>query len=120
MKPYELMVVLHPDLEIDADTPITKIEALIKGAGGNVTKRDNSGKKRLAYPIKKQLFGIYVYFELDLEPQGVRVLDEQLRITEEVMRHLIVTKVVTQRRSDDRPAKKEVTPAEAGPAKEEK
>ena len=43
------MVLLHPDLEIDVETPISKIEGLVKAAGGQVTRRDNWGKKRLAY-----------------------------------------------------------------------
>jgi small subunit ribosomal protein S6 len=97
MRPYELVVVLHPDLEIDVDTPIAKLEKLIAGVKGTITKRDNWGKKRLAYPVNKQQFGIYIYFELELEPEAVRPLDDQLRITEEVIRSLIVSKVVLQR-----------------------
>lgn len=97
MRPYELTVLLHPDLEIDADAPIAKVEKLITDAGGKVTKRDNWGKKRLAYPVKKQQFGIYVYFELDLTPDAVRQLETQLLITEEVIRFLIVSKLVLQR-----------------------
>ena len=97
MKPYELVVLLHPDLEIDIDTPIAKVEKLIDGVNGKITKRDNWGKKRLAYPVKKQQFGIYVYFELELEPTAVRGLESQLLITEEVIRFLIVTKLVLQR-----------------------
>lgn len=97
MKPYELVVLLHPDLEIDIDTPIAKIEKLISGTGGKITKRDNWGKKRLAYPVKKQQFGIYAYFELELAPTAVRELESQLLITEEVIRFLIVNKLVLQR-----------------------
>ena len=97
MREYELVVLLHPDLEIDVDTPIAKVEKLITGVGGKITKRDNWGKKRLAYPIKKQQFGIYVYFELELPPNAVRELESQLLITEEVIRFLIVTKLVLQR-----------------------
>jgi small subunit ribosomal protein S6 len=97
MRSYELVVLLHPDLEIDVDTPIAKIEKLVTSAAGTVTKRDNWGKKRLAYPIKKQQFGIYVYFELELPPTAVRELESQLLITEEVIRFLIVSKLVLQR-----------------------
>ena len=62
MKQYELVVLLHPDLEIDVDTPISKIEKLSDGVDGKGTNRDNWGKKRLAYAVKKNQFGIYVYF----------------------------------------------------------
>lgn len=109
MRPYELVVLLHPDLEIDVDTPIAKLEKLIAATGGKITKRDNWGKKRLAYPINKQQFAVYVYFELQLEPTKVRDLENTLRITEEVMRFLTVHKLEAQAK----PEKKKDKPADA-------
>jgi small subunit ribosomal protein S6 len=99
VKSYELVVLLHPDLEIDVDAPIAKLEKLVSGVGGKITKRDNWSKKRLAYPVKKQQFGIYIYLELELPPEAVRELERQLLITEEVLRFLLVTRVVIQRES---------------------
>src|SRR6266576_245700 len=89
-KTYELMVLLHPDLEIDVEAPIAKIEGLVEAAGGRVIKRDNWGKKRLAYRIRKQDFAIYVYFEVQLDPSKVRDLENTILITEEVLRHILV------------------------------
>ncbi|MDF2461215.1 MAG: rpsF [Candidatus Saccharibacteria bacterium] len=85
-KTYELMVLLHPDLEIDVEAPISKVEGLVEAAGGKVTKRDNWGKKRLAYKD----FAIYVYFEVQLDADKVSQLEQQILITEEVLRHLLV------------------------------
>ena len=96
-KNYELMVLLHPDLEIDVETPISKIEGLVTAAGGRVTKRDNWGKKRLAYRIARQDFAIYVYFELQLPTSKVRELENALLITEEVLRHILVAHEENQR-----------------------
>jgi small subunit ribosomal protein S6 len=90
------VVLLHPDLEIDVDAPVAKIEKIISGAGGKITKRDNWGKKRLAYPVKKQQFGVYIYFELELPAEGVRQIESQLLITEEVIRFLLVRQVAAQ------------------------
>ncbi len=95
MRQYELVVVLHPDLEIDVDTPISKIEKLIGNTKGTITKRDNWGKKRLAYPIKKHSFGVYVFFELELEPEAVRSIEASLLITEEVIRFMLVNRIAT-------------------------
>lgn len=91
-KAYELVALLHPDLEIDVDAPVAKVEALVAAVGGKVTKRDNWGKKRLAYRIKRQDFAIYIYFELDLETEKVRELESTILITEEVLRHMLVVK----------------------------
>jgi len=84
------MVLLHPDLEIDVEAPIAKVEALVEAVGGKVTKRDNWGKKRLAYRIAKQDFAIYVYLEVQLDPSKVRELENTILITEEVLRHILV------------------------------
>jgi small subunit ribosomal protein S6 len=119
MRPYELVVLLHPDLEIDADTPIAKIEKLIDDLGGKVTKRDNWGKKRLAYRIKKQDFAVYVYFDLQLKPEAVRQVDSALLITEEVLRHLLVTHEVAKPTDTKKakPAKAEAESAERAESK---
>ena len=89
-KAYELMVLFHPDLEIDVETPIAKVEGLVQAAGGKVTKRDNWGKKRLAYKIAKQDFAVYVYFEILMDPSKVRELEKTILITEEIIRYILV------------------------------
>jgi len=125
-KLYELVVLLHPDLEIDAETPIAKIEKLIEAVKGTVTKRDNWGKKRLAYKIAKHDFAVYVYFEVELETESVRELERTLLITEEVIRHILVVHEEAPARpaaktdkSDDKGAKSEEPKASAA-AEEEK
>ena len=90
MKEYELTVLLHPDLEIDLEKPLGKIKKLIKDSGGNVSKEDNWGKRRLAYLIKKEGFAVYVYYELELPPEGVKKINDTLNITDEVLRFLLV------------------------------
>lgn len=108
-KNYELVVLLHPDLEIDVETPIAKVESLIQAAGGRITKKDNWGKKRLAYKIAKQDFAIYVYFEIAMEPTKVRDLENTILITEEVLRHILVT----HEEVAPAPVKKEAKPSDA-------
>ena len=106
MRNYELVVLLHPDLEIDADSTITKVEKLVTDAGGKVIKRDNWGKKRLAYRIKKHDFAVYVYFKVQLEPAAVQPLENILGITEEVIRHLLVSELVVKPAGKGKDSKK--------------
>src|ERR1035437_10242505 len=108
-KTYDLMVLLHADLEIDVETPISKVESLVEAVGGRVAKRDNWGKKRLAYRIRKQDFAIYVYFEIQLEPAGVRPLEDTILITEEVLRHILVVHEQPAPRHDSKKAEKAET-----------
>lgn len=111
-KTYELMVLLHPDLEIDVEAPINKVEALIAAVDGKVLKRDNWGKKRLAYRISRQDFAIYVYFEVSLLPESVATLDSTILITEEVLRHILVV-------HEENPAKAEAKKEEKSESKDE-
>lgn len=96
MRNYELVVLLHPDLEIDADSAIAKVEKLVTDVSGKIIKRDNWGKKRLAYRIKKHDFAVYVYFKVQLEPAAVEALENSLGITEEVIRHLLVSELIVK------------------------
>ncbi|GAC1370673.1 MAG: hypothetical protein NVSMB39_3740 [Candidatus Saccharimonadales bacterium] len=100
------MVLLNPELEIDGEAPINKVEALIAAVDGKVLKRDNWGKKRLAYRISRQDFAIYVYFELSLNPESVAALDSTILITEEVLRHILVVHeenpIKAESKKDDR------------------
>lgn len=90
MKDYELTVLIHPDLEADLETPLTKVRDIIKNAGGTVTSEDNWGKKRLAYQINKEVFAVYVYMELSLPADALLKISNILNITDEVLRYLLV------------------------------
>lgn len=91
MRKYEIAVVLHPDLEIDLESTLEKIEAIFTKNGGKISKKDNWGKRKLAYKINKQDWGIYVFYRVDTEPEQVAKINQTLRITEEVIRYLIIS-----------------------------
>ncbi len=91
MKEYELTVLIHPDLEVDLDAPLTKVRELIKSAGGEIVKEDNWGKKKLAYKINKEDFAVYVYFDVKLPAEAPLKISNTLNITDEVLRYLLVT-----------------------------
>lgn len=90
MREYELTVLIHPDLEIDLEAPLKKVRDLIAANGGTIKNEDNWGKRKLAYHIRRESFAVYVYLELELPPEAVRVIDNNLNITDEVLRHLLV------------------------------
>lgn len=90
MKEYELTVVVHPDLEADLDKVLGKVKSLITDNGGEIIKEDNWGKKRLAYQIERQDFGVYVYFEVKLPASAPLKISNTLNITEGMLRYLLV------------------------------
>lgn len=90
MNEYELTVLYHPDLEIDIDKALAKIEKIIKDNKGKINKTDNWGKRKLAYTIKKQDHAVYVYYDLQLPAETVTKVEGVLNITDEVLRYLLV------------------------------
>jgi small subunit ribosomal protein S6 len=90
MRKYEVMFILRSDLEQEAiDAVLERVEDIIQN-GGEIVKKDILGKRRLAYEIQKQREGIYVVYQFTAPPAVVKELDRVLRITDEVIRHLIV------------------------------
>ncbi len=89
MDQYELAVLYHPDLEIDLEKALSKVESLVSDAGGKITDTDNWGKRKLAYKIASHEHAVYVFYTLELPGQGVRKLNDTLNIVDEVVRFLI-------------------------------
>ncbi len=91
MKEYELTVLIHPDLETDLEAPLEKVRKLVTSNGGEITKEDNWGKKRLMYRIKGEDFAVYVYMDVKLPADAPLKISNALNITDEVLRYLLVT-----------------------------
>lgn len=90
MVQYEVAILYHPDLEIDLDKAEKRVTKIFTDNGGKVNKTDNWGKRKLAYPIKKNESAVYVFYTLELPPEGVQKVETTLNITDEVIRFLIV------------------------------
>lgn len=86
---YELVVLLHPDLEIDLEKPLAKVRQILADNGGEIVKEDNWGKRKLAYRIGKEDFAVYVYMEVKFPAEGVKKVQSTLNITDEVLRYLL-------------------------------
>jgi small subunit ribosomal protein S6 len=90
MRKYELVCIVHPDLDEAAFNGIVeKITAWVVESTGTVDKVDIWGRKRLAYTIKKQREGQYILFSLSLDPASTATLDQNLRFLEPVIRYMI-------------------------------
>lgn len=89
MNTYEIAVLYHPDLEIDLDKASNKVEKIISGSGGKITKTDNWGKRKLAYQINKQDFAVYVFYTVEMPAEGVQKVEQTFNITDEIIRFLI-------------------------------
>ena len=91
MKAYELLFFVAPSTDEETRTAVMKrIETTISDAKGTVDNVDNWGKRKLAYEINGLTDGDYTLVDLHADPADVAELDRILRITDTVVRHMIV------------------------------
>ncbi len=91
MRDYELMVVVTPELDDEGVAATAeRVKSLVTARGGEVVEVQEWGRRRLAYPIRKFREGFYSVAKLKLSPEAADPLDRSLRLTEPVIRHLLV------------------------------
>ena len=92
MAKYETMLITTATLDDEATAALVgKFKSLIE-ANGMIDSIDEWGKRRLAYPINDENEGVYTVINFTSEPDFPAELDRVYKITEGVMRSLIVAK----------------------------
>ena len=126
MNKYELVYVIDAALEDEArKAVIDRFNGMIEQNGGKVTKVDEWGKRRLAYPINYKTEGYYVLVNFESEATLPREIERTMQIAESILRYLIVK--VEEKRSNVKPrperkapeAEEEIPAADALEAAEE-
>ena len=88
---YETIYILRPDSTSDVISQVNqKVRGVIEAGGGIIIKIDNWGKRKLAYEVKKQLKGIYLFFSYLGTAGLVEELERNLRLTDSVIRYYSV------------------------------
>lgn len=91
MRKYEVMYIIRPDLDVDVTKELVeKFHNIITDNGGEITKHNEMGKRRIAYEINDYKEGYYDLINFKSEPNVVEELERVFRITENVIRYLIV------------------------------
>lgn len=91
MRKYEVIFILHPSLDEDAvKANIEKFKGVVENGGGTIDNVDFWGKRKLAYEIAKVNDGYYTLMNFTANPELPRELDRIFRITDGVLRHIIV------------------------------
>lgn len=89
MAVYELTCVFQPEIKEEKKL-IRQIEDWIKALGGKVRKREEWGKKELAYKIRKFGEGFYLFWELEADPSKIGEIFPKIKLEENIIRHLLV------------------------------
>ncbi len=92
MNNYEVMYIVKPVEEDAYDAIVKKFDDLLVANGATIEKTDKWGKKHLAYPIQDLNEGLYVLTTFAAAPAAVKELDRVMRITDDILRHMITRK----------------------------
>ncbi|MED4731963.1 30S ribosomal protein S6 [Aneurinibacillus migulanus] len=91
MRKYEVMYILRPDLQEEATKAnVERFSNVITEDGGEMEKVNEMGKKRLAYEIDDHREGFYVLMNFQSEPQAVNEMERLMKISDDVIRYLVV------------------------------
>jgi small subunit ribosomal protein S6 len=90
MRNYELICIIHPDLDENAfKAVVEKVSSWVTEGSGTVDKVDIWGRRRMAYHINKQREGQYVLLHLSMNPAATADLERNLRFQESVIRSML-------------------------------
>ena len=88
---YELVYVVSPDATDEQVTELhTQVEGIAQRMGGTIDKTENWGRRRLAYEIGRHKEGTYVLEVIDGSGELMKEIDRRLKVTDLVIRHLVV------------------------------
>jgi small subunit ribosomal protein S6 len=85
MRVYEVIFIIRPEMpEVEVDALIEQMQQGVASVGGQVTKTDKWGKRPLAYHVRGQREGYYVF--LEIEGPGLKELERRLKVAEPVIK----------------------------------
>ena len=92
MNKYESVVIINPNVEENSLKELIERFKTLINTDGNVEQVNELGKKKLAYEINKNKEGYYIVFEFEAKPSLIAELERNYRITDEVIKFIVVKK----------------------------
>jgi len=118
---YELGFILNPEVSEEQTRAILgRVEQVVANYSGQIVRVNQWGRRRLGYPIEHHRDGFYVFIDMILTPESVIELDRTLKVSEEVLRHLIKRRdpKTVQKEREARAATVAAAPAPTAPEAE--
>lgn len=93
MTKYEIMFIVKATISEDEQKKyVEEVQKLVKDNKGKVVEFKEMGRKKLAYPINKEVSGFYYLMNVEASAEAIKEFDRKLRINENTIRHLILKK----------------------------
>lgn len=91
MRKYEIMYIIRPDIEEEAQTAlIERFNKILTDNGAEIEKVDEKGKRRLAYEINDYRDGYYVVINFQGDEAAVNEFDRLAKFSDDIIRHMAI------------------------------
>ncbi|HLR61216.1 MAG TPA: 30S ribosomal protein S6 [Lentibacillus sp.] len=91
MRKYEIMYIIRPDMEEEAQTSlIERFNNVLTDNGAEIEKVDEMGKRRLAYEINDYRDGYYVVINFSGDETAINEFDRQAKFTDDIIRSMAI------------------------------
>lgn len=114
---YESIFIINPNITDDETSAvIKKMQDVVARQGGEMLKFEDWGKKKLAYEVKKQKRGHFVFFQIKAAPAVVSELERTYKMTDSVIKFMTIKLEKELRTRPVKPAKPEAKKEEPSKA----
>lgn len=91
LRDYELILIISPEVGDEVfEATLDNLSKFVAENGGAISNVERWGKRKLAYPLKHFMEGNYVLTQLKMSPASGKQLEANLKISEDVLRHLLI------------------------------
>lgn len=118
MRHYETIYIMHPNLsDEDHQEGIEKCNRLIDKQKGVIIKTQDWGKQRMAYKVKKSIYGCYVRVDFCADPGAITELERALKLDDRILKYQTVK--LADRADPEELLRKEEEARKTAPGEEE-
>ena len=104
---YDVIYILDPNSTAEEQAAVsTKVEQVVAESKGTVLKKEDWGKRRLAYLVQRHREGHYVFFHVQVTTEAVAELNRNLRLLEKVIKFMIVKDTISHLKPRPKPIRK--------------
>ncbi len=91
MRKYEIMYIIRPNLEEEAQKALVeRFNGILTNNGAEIEKTTEMGKRRLAYEINDFREGFYMLLNVSSNNEAINEFERLARINEDMLRHIVV------------------------------
>ncbi|GJL82000.1 MAG: hypothetical protein DHS20C01_16340 [marine bacterium B5-7] len=90
MRHYEIVLLVHPDQSEQVPAMIERYRSVIEDNGGVIHRREDWGRRQLAYPVEKIHKAHYLLFNIECSAEVLEELKTMFKFSDAVIRNLVV------------------------------